>query len=240
MVSQLLRLEGQRVLVVGGSSGIGRATAEIATQAGARVAIAARSEERLLRAAAEIGGATETLVADILDDVSIASLFDRREWDHVVVTASAVRIAPVREIPLETALASFDSKFWGFYRIARHANIRAGGSLGVVTGYLATRPVAGRALMSAINAALEALTRGLALEMKPVRVNAVSPGLVATEMWAGMPEAEREALFSRTAAAYPAGVIGQPEDVAAQLLLLASSPYATGTVVTLDGGASLI
>lgn len=240
MASGIIGFEGQRILVIGGSSGIGRATAKMAAEAGASITIAARSPEKLARAAAEIGTGTQVLLVDILDEDSVAALFDRQDWDHVIVTASAVKIAPVRELPLETAVAAVDSKFWGFYRVARHASIRAGGSLGVVAGYLATRPVAGRALMTALNAALEALTRGLALEMKPVRVNAVSPAMVATEMWAGMPKREREALFESTAAAYPAGVIGRPEDIAAQLLLLASSPYAAGTVITLDGGASLI
>lgn len=110
----------------------------------------------------------------------------------------------------------------------------------VVSGYLASRPVAGRSLMVAINAALEALTRGLALELAPVRVNAVSPALVETEMWSGLDADARRTLFDNTAQSYPAGVIGRPEDIAAQILLLAATPYATGTVVMLDGGASLI
>ena len=236
----MLDFNGARILVIGGSSGIGQAVAAIAHKAGAAVTIASRTPDRLQAAAAEIGADVSTQIVDILDEASVQALFDGPEYDHVVVTASAVRIAPVRELPLETAQLAFDSKFWGFYRVARHARIKAGGSLGVVSGYLATRPVAGRALMSAINASLEALTRGLALELKPVRVNAVSPAMVKTPMWAGLNDSDREALYARTAAGYPAGVIGQPGDVATQLLLLASLPYATGTVVMLDGGASLV
>ena len=138
------------------------------------------------------------------------------------------------------ALAAFDSKYWGFYRIARAARIASRGSLGVVAGFLATRPVAGRALMGSINAALEALVRGLALELKPVRVNAVSPALVDTEMWNGMATADRERMLAQASQTYPAGVVGMPDDVARQLLLLAATRYATGTIVTLDGGASLV
>lgn len=237
----LKNLKDKRILVIGGSSGIGFATAQMAGDAGAEVTLAARDPERLAEAARRIGGAIATREVDLLDDASVAALFDASApYDHVVVTASQVRIAPVRELPLEDAMASFDSKFWGFYRVARHAEIREGGSLSVVSGYLASRPVAGRSLMGAINGALEALTRGLALELAPVRVNALSPAMVRTEMWEGIPEADRAALFAKTAESYPAGVIGRPEDVAAQLLLLAASPYATGTVVMLDGGASLI
>ena len=145
----------------------------------------------------------------------------------------------MRKVSVQAAQAAFDSKFWGFYRVARVANIRPRGSLSVIAGFLATRPSAERALMGAINAALENLVRGLALELKPVRVNAVSPAVVDTEMWAGMPAEQREATFAKLAASYPAGRIGQPEDIARQLLLLAATEYATGTIVTLDGGASI-
>lgn len=148
-------------------------------------------------------------------------------------------MAAVRDLPMQTARDAVDSKFWGFYRVARHANIRAGGSLSVVSGFLAKRPTASRALMGAINGGLESLVQGLALELKPVRVNAVSPALVRSEMWSSMDPEAREAMYQSTAANYPAGVIGQPEDIARQLLLLAATPYATGTIVTLDGGASI-
>ena len=138
---------------------------------------------------------------------------------------------------MDVAQASFDSKFWGFYRVARTVQIQPGGSLGVVAGFLATRPNGQRALMGAINAALEALVQGLALELKPVRVNAVSPAMVDTEMWGS--KEQRETAAAKVGATYPAGRIGTPEDIARQLLLLAATGYATGTIVTLDGGASI-
>ena len=94
--------------------------------------------------------------------------------------------------------------------------------------------------MGAINSALESLVRGLALELRPVRVNAVSPGVVDTAMWHGMSDESRAAMFEKLCASYPAGCVGQPEDIARQLLLLADTAYATGVIVTLDGGASLI
>jgi len=157
----------------------------------------------------------------------------------VIVTGSEVKMAAVKSLPLADARAAMDSKFWGFYRVARSAQIAPGGSLSVVAGFLATRPAAGRALMGAINAALESLVQGLALELKPVRVNAVSPAVVDTEMWHGMDPAARKSMLATMAEKYPAGVVGQPEDIARLLLLLAATPYATGTVVTMDGGASI-
>ena len=230
----------QRLLVVGGSSGIGLATARLAAGMGARVTIASRSQDKIEAAVRAIGGPADGRPLDVTSDEAVERFFsDGMVWDHVIVTGSEVRMAAVRELPPDAARAAFDSKFWGFYRVARAAQIRPGGSLATVAGFLATRPAAGRALMGAINAALESLVKGLALELKPVRVNAVSPAVIDSEMWSGMAADAREAMFAKVAATYPAGRVGQPEDIARQLLLLAGTAYATGTVVTLDGGASI-
>ena len=230
----------QQILVIGGSSGIGFATASAAALLGASVTIASRTAAKVETAAKRIGGKTAYAVLDVTDDESVREVFSGgRVWDHVIVTGSDVTIGPVRDLPFATAQAAFDSKYWGFYRVARAANIRPRGSLSVIAGFLATRPAAGRALMGSINGALESLVQGLALELKPVRVNAVSPGAVQTEMWDTLPVDARDAMFAKVAATYPAGCIGQPEYIAHQLLLLAATPYATGTIVTLDGGASI-
>lgn len=236
----MIDFTGQKILVVGGSSGIGRATAKLAAGMGGEVVIASRSAQKVEAAVKAIGGSTAGRVLDATDETAVTAFFaDGTEWDHVIVSGSEVTMAPVRELDPAAAHAAFDSKFWGFYRVARAARIRPGGSLSVVAGFLATRPAAGWALMGAINAALEQLVKGLALELKPVRVNAVSPAVVATEMWAGMSEADRQAMYETLAAQYPAGRVGEPDEVARMLLLLAATGYATGVVVTLDGGGTL-
>jgi NAD(P)-dependent dehydrogenase (short-subunit alcohol dehydrogenase family) len=238
--SNVIDLSGQRVLVIGGSSGIGFATAKLAAELGAAVTVASRSADKTAAAAVAIGGAVEARTIDLTSDAAVAAFFSAEDaYHHVIVTGSQVSMAAVRDLPLDAADAAMDSKFWGFYRVARAARIAPGGSLSVVSGFLASRPAAGRALMGAINAALEALVRGLALELKPVRVNAVSPAVVKTEMWSGMNEDARSAMFERVSAAYPAGRPAEPVEIARQLLLLAATGYATGTIVMLDGGASI-
>jgi NAD(P)-dependent dehydrogenase (short-subunit alcohol dehydrogenase family) len=234
-------LKGLRVLVVGGSSGIGLATAQAAAAAGASVTIASRSIKKIENAVDEIGHGATGATLDLLDGDAVERFFKNSgEWDHIAVTASQVRISGVRDLSMSEARAAMDSKFWGAYRVARSAKIKQGGSLSFVSGYLSKRPAPNRALMSAINAALEGLTQGLAIELRPIRVNAVSPAFVDTPLWDGMTPADRSALVAKNTALYPAGRVGSPNDIAQLLLFFMTNPYATGTVVTLDGGASLV
>jgi NAD(P)-dependent dehydrogenase (short-subunit alcohol dehydrogenase family) len=160
-------------------------------------------------------------------------------WDHVVVSAAQTPTGPMRTLGLADADAAMESKFWGAYRMARAAKIKDGGSLTFISGFLSVRPSAAAVLQGAINAALEALARGLALELAPVRVNAVSPGLIATPLWSGMAEEKRAAMFAGAAALLPARRVGQPEDVANAVLFLATTPFATGSTVRVDGGGAI-
>jgi NAD(P)-dependent dehydrogenase (short-subunit alcohol dehydrogenase family) len=233
-----LDLTEKRILVVGAGGGIGAATARAFAGAGARVFAAGRPGPKLDAVAADIGG--ESVALDILDNDAIEAFFATAEpFDHVVIAAAATKSGPVARLPLDDAKTSMESKFWGAYRIARAAKVEHGGSITFVSGFLSRRPSASAVLQGAINAALEALGRGLALERAPVRVNTVSPGLIDTPLWGGMRDADREAMFARTAEHLPARRIGQPEDIAQAILFLATNPFATGTTVTVDGGGTI-
>jgi NAD(P)-dependent dehydrogenase (short-subunit alcohol dehydrogenase family) len=231
-------LTGRRVLVVGAGGGIGRATAEAFARAGAHVVAAGRPGASLDAAAKAADG--EAAALDFIDDAGVEAFFAGREpFDHVVVAAASTKTGPVGTLPLADARASINSKFFGAYRIARSATIRDGGSLTFVSGFLSTRPSATSVLQGAINAALEALARGLALELAPVRVNAVSPGLIDTPLYAGMSSEGRQAMFEGAAKRLPARRVGQPEDIAQAILFVATNPYVTGTTVTVDGGGTI-
>ncbi len=229
-------LKNKRVLVVGGSSGIGEGAAKASAELGAKVMIASRSEEKLKAAAARIGHGCETASIDIRDDASVDAFFARAgAFDHVVMSASQVNIQPVKSFSVVEAQASMNSKFWGTYRIARGAEISAGGSLTMISGAAAVRANKGRALQTAINAAVEALTKGLALEFSPVRVNTVSPGLVDTPIFGNVDAARRaqiEELVNRT----PTKRFGQPADIAMQIVACMLNPFMTGSIIYLDGG----
>jgi len=233
------KLEGKKVLVVGGSSGIGEAAAQALAALGAQVTIASRDPARLQAAAQRLGGAVRTAVLDTANDAGVEAFFAAQEtYDHIVISAAQTASGPVRQLPLGDAYAAMNSKFWGAYRVARAARIAAGGSLTLVSGFLSARPSKTSVLQGAINAALESLARGLALELAPVRVNTVSPGMIATPMWSGSDEA-RAARFEAVAARLPVQRIGQAEDVANAIVYLVTTPYATGSTVLVDGGGTI-
>ncbi|KVV57753.1 short-chain dehydrogenase [Burkholderia cepacia] len=235
-----MKLDDQKVLVVGGSSGIGEATARAFAEAGATVTIASRDAARLAASKDRIGYGVSTGVMDITDDASVRAFLDSAgEFDHVVVSAAQTATGPVRGLELDDAYAAMDSKFWGAYRVARAVRIRQGGSLTFVSGFLSVRPSKNSVLQGAINAALESLARGLALELAPVRVNTVSPGLIATPLWSKIDAEARDRMYEGAAARLPVGRVGQPEDVANAVLYLASTPYATGSTVLVDGGGAI-
>jgi NAD(P)-dependent dehydrogenase (short-subunit alcohol dehydrogenase family) len=229
----------QDVLVVGGSSGIGLATAKAFAAAGARVTIASRSGDKLAAALKEIGDGARSEVLDTGDAQAVESFLAAHTWNHVVVSAAKTPSGPVRQLSLDDAHKAMESKFWGAYRVARAARIRDGGSLTIVSGFLSVRPSATSVLQGAINAALESLVRGMALEFSPVRVNAVSPGMIRTPLWSGMDDDKREAMFAAVAEKLPAKRAGEPEDIANAILYAAATPFTTGSTIVVDGGGSI-
>ena len=228
-------LKGKKVVVVGGSSGIGLATAEMAKREGADIIIASRNVARLDAIAEKLNAIA--IPADVTSDDSVATLFKScGPVDHVVVTAAQLRTGPFKTVSMEDVRSTMEGKFWGAWRVAKSAEIRAGGSLTLVSGYLSIRPRPNSAIISAANGALESLARALALEMAPVRVNAVSPGIIDTPIRAAMPEAARREMLAQTAAKLPVGRVGVGEDVARQILAFMTIGFATGSIVYLDGG----
>ena len=229
-------LAGKKVVVVGGSSGIGFSTAELAKQQGADVIIASRNAERLNAAAVKLG--VKGIAADVTSDESVASLFKLcGAVDHVVVTAAQLKTGPFKTVAMEDVRSTLESKFWGAWRVARSAEIRANGSLTLVSGFLSIRPRPNSAIVGAANGAIESLTRSLALELAPVRVNCVSPGIIDTPIRAAMPEAARNDMLAKTAASLPVGRVGVGEDIARQILAFMTIGFATGSIVYIDGGA---
>ncbi|WP_429260779.1 SDR family oxidoreductase [Paraburkholderia sp. GAS334] len=233
-------LTSKKVLVVGGSSGIGLAAAKALANIGANVLIASRNAQRLTEAAAQVGHGAQTAVLDTTSDAQVeAFLRDAGQFDHVLISAAQTPGGPSRTLELSDAYAAMNSKFWGAYRLARAVDIAASGSLTFVSGFLSVRPSPNSVLQGAINAALEALSRGLALELAPIRVNTVSPGLVATPLWNKLSKEARHRMYDRAETSLPVRRVGQPEDIANAIVYLMTNPYATGSTVLVDGGGAI-
>jgi NAD(P)-dependent dehydrogenase (short-subunit alcohol dehydrogenase family) len=234
-----MTLQGQKIVVVGGSSGIGYATAEMAKAQGADVTIASRAGGRLDAAAKSLG--VSAIAADVTSDEAIEHLFRQTgPIDHVAVTAAQLKTGPFRTFSMADARATLEGKFWGAWRVARSAEIRSGGSLTLVSGFLSIRPRPNAAIVGAANGALESLARSLAVDLAPVRVNCISPGIVDTPIRAAMPEAARKTMLESAAAALPVKRVGLGEDIAKQILAFMDNGFATGSIVYLDGGGLLV
>jgi NAD(P)-dependent dehydrogenase (short-subunit alcohol dehydrogenase family) len=238
-----MTLNGRTIVVIGGSSGMGLATARAAALDGAEVTIASSRQERIDAALSELPDGCVGAALDVRDETQVASVFERvGEFDHLVFTAGdAFTPRPLADLGLSDAHASLEVRFWGAVTVIKHAapRIRPGGSIGLTTGTVGQRPIPGAALAAAGAGATEGLVRGLAVELAPVRVNAVRAGAFRTPLWDGVPEAQREAHFARLAQGTLTKTVGEPEQIAAAHIYLMQNQYVTGTVHTVDGGLLL-
>lgn len=238
-----MSIAGARILVVGGGSGIGFAVAAAAKAEGAHIVIASTNTQKLAHAATRLGGG-ETALLDITDEAAVAAFFAASgNFHHIVSTAGdwgKARRGPFVEMDLKDAEALFRVRFWGQAILAKHgvARVSAGGSITLTSGMSAFRPQKGSVMATAMAGSVEHLTYGLALELAPVRINAVFPGGVATEIFASLPEpmrAAEEARFRNQ----PLPRIGQPDEVAQAYLYLMKCGYTTGQIIKVDGGSEL-
>lgn len=234
-----MSLEGQKVVIVGGTSGIGLAVAKVAALQGASIAIASRSQNRCEQARATIGGAVEAYTVDVTDEDSIKALFDKvGEFDHLVTTpGDPINFMPFLDADMGLVTHQFAVKFWGQYLCAKHGakRIKPQGSIAFMSG--GGRRSKGNSTLASINGAIDALAKLLAVELAPIRVNVVRPGLVQTDLWNNFSEQERLEMYKTVGENLMVGRVGTPEDIAETYLYLLKSGFTTGTAITIDGGA---
>lgn len=237
--NHMSNIQDQQVIVFGGSSGIGLATAQALQAAGARVTIASRSQEKLAAAARQVPGLA-TAAVDATDTQAVKRYFDQVDaFDHLVITVGGgAPPAPFQEISEAGFRKAFDDKFWAHFAIAQAGSrkLARGGSITFVTGAAARKAVPTMVPYAAINGAIEAMVGPMSLALAPIRVNAVSPGFIDTPFWGGMPEAARQGFFAQVGGKLPAGRIGSPDDVALAVRYLAENGFVTGSILDVEGG----
>ncbi len=234
-------LKDRTVLVVGRGSGIARAVTLAVREAGATVVVAGR-DEPALAAAYDDPGVTAAAV-DLTDEASVAALAERLgRVDHVVSTASARARGAVGDLAHDVVLRSFDVKVLGPLLLAKHfaPRLPEDGSFVFFSGSSARKPAAGMLAVGATNAAVDAVTRGLAVELAPIRVNAVSPGTIDTGAYDALGDRKKAELFAARAATSPAGRVGRPEEIAEAVVFALGSTFLTGVSLGVDGGEPLV
>jgi NAD(P)-dependent dehydrogenase (short-subunit alcohol dehydrogenase family) len=236
-------LTNQRVLIMGGSSGIGLATAQMLVKDGAEVTITGRSQNKINAAIAQLGERASGAVVDATSIPHLQTFFrEYGTFQHLVIAVSgAAGSGEFRSLKLAELRHGFEAKFWAHIAIAQASleTLQTDGSLTFITAGSARAALPGTTGLAAINGALHAIVPTLALELRPLRVNAVSPGIIATPWWDRVPETFRSEIFAQTAASLPVGRVGQPEDVAQAIVFLIQNGFMTGTIIDCDGGGHL-
>jgi NAD(P)-dependent dehydrogenase (short-subunit alcohol dehydrogenase family) len=237
-------LEGKRVVVVGGSSGIGFGVAKAAAQEGAKVVIASSRKGKIDEALAMLPKGSEGHVLDTSDANAIEAYFGKLgAFDHLAYTAGeGLQVASIAKMDAEAAKKRFDIRFWGAYFSAKYGapNIRAGGSIVFTSGTAGRRPPPGWSLSASSCSAIEGLTRGLAVDLAPIRVNLVCPGAVVTPLWDSLPEPMRKGFQEAAAARLPVKHVADADEVASAYTYLMKQTFSTGEVIVVDGGGVLI
>jgi len=234
-------VRGQAVIIMGGSSGIGLATARLAAEAGASVIITGRDRERLREAVASLPPGVIGETVDATDQAALQAFYASvGTFHHVVLSISSGGGAgPFATMEIAGLRRAIEGKLVAQLQAAQAAlkHIDGRGSITFVTAASARAAFPGTAGLAAINGGLNATVATLALELKPLRVNAVSPGIVDTPIWERWPAEQRTAMLTREAQALPVGRIGTAAEVAAAILLLLSNGFITGAIIDCDGGA---
>jgi NAD(P)-dependent dehydrogenase (short-subunit alcohol dehydrogenase family) len=237
------RFQGQRTVILGGTSGIGLATAATLTAAGAEVLIAGRDPAKLKAAVGRLGAGARGEAIDAGDRAALETLYRGfGSFHHLVITLSGAAGAGLfRELKLDDLRRGFEAKFWPHLHAAQVAlpHLLPGGSILFVTAASAGHTLPGTSGLAAINGAIEMMVPILAAELKPVRVNAVSPGVVDTPWWDHVPAEQRAGVLAGVSAGSAVGRPGRPEEIADAIAFILGSAFTTGTILHCDGGVGL-
>ena len=232
-------LKGKKIVIIGGSSGIGFETAKQVIAQGAEVIIASRSKNKLQNAKEQLGARATAFTLDTTQEQQVQSFFEKvGQFDHLVVSAAETSSGSFLDTNTTQARQLFENKFWGQYYAAKYGapKVLPHGSITLFSGVVAYKSMVGSSMLGAVNAAVSNLGQTLALELAPIRVNIISPGIIDTPSRNEMPEETRNHFYATMGNKLPVKRIGRAEDVAQSVLYLLQNSFVTGTVLHVEGG----
>lgn len=239
-----MNLQHKKIVIVGGTSGIGFATARAALAQGAEVLVSSSKREKVETAVAALGAGADGVVADVNNAESMERLFNEAgHVDHLVYTAGeSLLFGNLDGLEMSAVRDAFDVRVFGAIAAIKAAlpHIRQGGSIVLTSGIASARAPKGLTIGASICSAMEGLTRALAVEVAPLRVNIVSPGFVRTPLWSNMPENDREAMYQHAGSTLLVGRVGEADEIAQAYLYLMNNTFVTGQTVVIDGGGVLV
>lgn len=237
-------LNGKRVIILGGSTGIGFATAKAAAAEGAKVVIVSGNQSKIDKALSQLPEGTEGYAVDLSHEENIKSFFKQAgKFDHMVYTAAEnLNLNNIDQTDIDAARKFFNLRYWGAYAAVKYGTpfINAGGSVNLTGGTAGTRPAAGWSIASSICGAMEGLVRALAVELAPIRVNSVVPGVIDTNLWDSLPAENKEGLYNWAKDTLLLGRVGHADDVALAFVYLMKQSFGTGLSLVVDGGTLLV
>jgi NAD(P)-dependent dehydrogenase (short-subunit alcohol dehydrogenase family) len=238
------QLTGKRVIVLGGSSGLGFATAKAAAAEGANVVIVSSNQARIDTALEGLPQGSKGYAVDLSNEQSIRNFFNQAgSFDHLVYTAGEnISMNMVDDTDIEKGKDFFTIRFWGAFAAIKYSkdHINEGGSINLMSGNFGQRPSKGYSLGATICGAMDAFTRAMAVELAPIRVNNIAAGVIKTNLWNNLSETDREGFYKYLESTLLLKRVGEAEDIAQAFVYLMKQPYTTGQSLVTDGGAVLV
>ena len=238
-----MNLKNARVLVIGGTSGIGLGVASAVAERGATPIVVSRRQSSVDRALAELPEGTRGATVDLTDQSALDRLAaDIGDIEHLVFTAGEpLELVGFTDLTADVIGRFFRTRYVGALSAVRAfaPRITAGGSITLTSGTAAERPGLG-VLPASVCGAMNALTKALAFELAPLRVNAVAPGVVRSPLWDALSEKDRQAMYDQAAQQLPLGRVGEVGDAARAYVYCMAQEFGTGIVLTVDGGTTLV
>lgn len=232
------------MIILGGSSGLGLATAKAAAAESASVVIVSANQQRIDNALKELPTGSTGFAVDLSKEENIKAFFDQAgSFDHLVYTAGENLILNmIGQTNIDEARTFFNLRYWGAFTAVKYGapHINSGGSISLTGGTASARPGSGWSIASSICGAMEGFVRAMAVELAPIRVNSVVPGVIKTNLWGSMSDADREGLYKSQADSLLLKRVGEAEDIALAFLYLMKQQFGTGQNITIDGGAVLV